>query len=80
MLVKETKVLNDILGRINKAIQFLEKDEIVIAMKSSSQYSDSFIRKNGEVLNELTKFIGSDLMQLKNAQMELKNLIEPEKN
>ena len=76
MLVKDKKALTDILGRLNKGISFIEKENIIICSNSLSAYPDSFKDKDGKHLNPITKFTGSDLMQLKNAAYELTQLLE----
>lgn len=61
MTQKQLKALNDICSRITEAEKFIERDDIKIV---NTKYG------------EVTKFIGSELNQLRNAKRLLKDFIE----
>lgn len=74
---RETLKLNNILWRMKAAKEYLAKDETVICMKVKNPYGTSFVNKEGKALDEMTKFVGSDLNQLNNAIDCLQELLNP---
>jgi len=70
--------LESILYRLKQAEKYIEKDCIEICLKGDNT-TFSYTNRNGDTLGTLTKFVGSELNQLKNAINELENLIETSK-
>lgn len=72
------KSLESILYRLKQAEKYIEKDNIQIC-KVGDNTTFAYTNQNGDTLGTLTKFVGSELNQLKNGINELENLIETSK-
>jgi hypothetical protein len=83
MKLKDRKQLNNILGHMRKANDFLMKESTIIAVKSNATCmpEDTFInKKTGETCHIFTKQIGNDLCYLFNAINLLESFINQPNN
>jgi hypothetical protein len=63
---KDRETLRDILERLEKAEKFINDEDTLICTKKLP-HELSYYNKDKEGISPVTKFYGSELMQLKNA-------------
>lgn len=74
---KQEKELEAILGHIGRAIQYVERESTVIAMRCDRATTTAHYRnaKNGDAIYPVDKRIGSDITGLYAAQHKLTDFI-----
>jgi len=72
---KAIKRLENLQRRLKEAERFINRPDIKIC-STSLPNNLSYYNKEGEGITPLTKFIGSDLMQLSNAINDLHYILE----
>ena len=75
---KQTAQLESVLRRLCEAEKFLMADDIAVCRKGGvASTTLHYTRQDGNVLYEVNKQVGSQLVQLREGMRELLNFIHP---
>jgi len=72
---KEKQALTTALANLAKGVEYLKSDRVIMCHSNKSPNHFSYINKQGQGIDEMNKFIGSDLCYLYRALEALQQVI-----